>query len=118
MLVCLLMCGLFLINTMILLQVLKLKEQLCDAEKTIQTLLERRGGGGGDGVSSNSPSTSSFPMEAPPFFGEFGMDGLDDVLYVDENHYGHVVDQWIKFYGMWLYLWIETLLYNFLDSLF
>ncbi|XP_031095809.1 homeobox-leucine zipper protein ATHB-40 [Ipomoea triloba] len=84
-------------------QVLKLKEQLCDAENRVQMLLDRRhhgGGGGGDGVSSNSPSTSSFPTEAPPYFGEFGMDGLDDVFYVDENHYGHVVDQWIKFYGM------------------
>ncbi|KAI8026299.1 putative vesicle-associated membrane protein 726 [Camellia lanceoleosa] len=51
--------------------VMKLKEQLSEAEKEIHRLLERC-----DGVSSNSPA-SLFSMEAmdpPPFLGEFGME--------------------------------------------
>ncbi|KAK7406651.1 hypothetical protein VNO78_08280 [Psophocarpus tetragonolobus] len=66
-------------------QVLKLKEQLSEAEKEIQRLLES-----GDRVPSNSSSSpQSQSMEAvdPPFFGEFGVDGYDDVLYVPETHY-------------------------------
>ena len=61
-----------------ILQVLKLKEQLSDAETEIQKMLERC-----DGVSSNSPS-SSFSMEAmgPPFIGEFGMEGFENIFYV------------------------------------
>ncbi|KAL0332506.1 UNVERIFIED_CONTAM: Homeobox-leucine zipper protein ATHB-40 [Sesamum calycinum] len=61
-------------------ELLKLKEQLQEAEKEIQRLSERW-----DGVSSNSPS-SSFSMEAmdPPFLGEFGMEGLGNVFYVPE----------------------------------
>ncbi|KAF3439046.1 hypothetical protein FNV43_RR17321 [Rhamnella rubrinervis] len=64
-------------------EVLKLKEQLIEAEKDIQRLSERV-----DGLSSNSPS-SSMSMEAmqePPFLGEFGVE-YDDVFYVQENNY-------------------------------
>lgn len=64
-------------------QVLKLKEQLSEAEKEMQRLqLERC-----DGISSNSPTTSSLSMEAamdPPFLGEFG---LDNAFYGPENTY-------------------------------
>ncbi|XP_027362205.1 homeobox-leucine zipper protein ATHB-40 [Abrus precatorius] len=72
-------------------EVLKLKDQLSEAEKEIQRLLERA-----DRVPSNSSSTSSQSqsqsqsMEAvdPPFLGEFGVDGYDDdVFYVPETHY-------------------------------
>ncbi|XP_022773982.1 homeobox-leucine zipper protein ATHB-40-like isoform X2 [Durio zibethinus] len=65
-------------------EVLKLKEQLCEAEKETQRQAER-----GDGVSSNSPS-SSLSMEAidPPFLGELGADqGYEDVFYISENSY-------------------------------
>ncbi|KAG8373711.1 hypothetical protein BUALT_Bualt11G0053100 [Buddleja alternifolia] len=65
-------------------ELLKLKEQLHEAEKEIQKLSERL-----DGFSSNSPrsSFSLEPME-PLFLGEFGMDGLENVLYVqDQNNY-------------------------------
>lgn len=54
-------------------EVLKLKEQMCEAEKEIQWLLTERS----EGVSINSPTTSSLSMEAamdPPFLGEFGFD--------------------------------------------
>ncbi|CAN4083236.1 unnamed protein product [Withania somnifera] len=72
-------------------EVLKLKEQLSEAEKEIQRLLmERR-----DGMSSNtSPSASSFSMELePPFLGEFGMEGMDNVFYGQEiNNYVQGLD--------------------------
>lgn len=79
-------------------EVLKLKEQLSEADKEIQRLLLERC----DGVSSNtSPSASSFSMEAamePPFLGEFGMEGLDNVLYaVQENNYVQGLD-WVNLY--------------------
>ncbi|KAL2521111.1 Homeobox-leucine zipper protein ATHB-21 [Forsythia ovata] len=75
-------------------EVLKLKEQLCEAEKEIQKLTERF-----ERFSSNSPS-SSFSMEAmePPFLGEFGMEGLENVFYVPENNYIHGLD-WVNLYG-------------------
>lgn len=65
---------------------IKLKEQLSDAEKEIRRLSERS-----DGGSSNSP-TSSFSNVVdvdPPFFGEFGVvdDGLDNVFYVPDTNY-------------------------------
>ncbi|KAK8497493.1 hypothetical protein V6N13_053259 [Hibiscus sabdariffa] len=68
-------------------EVLKLKEQVREAEKEIQGLTERI-----DGVSSNSPSSSSVlsveAMEPPPFLGEFGVQGYDqDVFYVGQNSY-------------------------------
>ncbi|KAK9074741.1 hypothetical protein SSX86_003059 [Deinandra increscens subsp. villosa] len=64
-------------------EVLKLKEQLSEAEKEMNRLLERS-----DGISSTSPS-SSFSMEAieAPLFGEFGMEGFEDVFYLQENSY-------------------------------
>lgn len=67
-------------------QVLKLKEQLCEVEREMQSLLEMS-----NGVSSNSPS-SSFSMEAvePLFLGGFGMEGLDNVFGLEWpiNPYG------------------------------
>lgn len=74
-------------------QVLKLKEQLIDAEKDIQRLSERV-----DGLSSNSPS-SSMSMEAmqdPPFLGEFGVE-YGDVFYVPENNYINGME-WMNLY--------------------
>lgn len=49
-----------------------------------------------DGVSINSPC-SSFSMEAmdPPFLGEFGMEGLENVFYVPENNYIHGLE-WVN----------------------
>ncbi|CAL0331849.1 unnamed protein product [Lupinus luteus] len=78
-------------------EVLKLKEQLSEAEKEIQILKHT------DRVSSNSPSSSqqSQSMEAvvdPPFFGEFQVDGYDDdVFYVPETHYINGME-WINLY--------------------
>ncbi|KDP31799.1 hypothetical protein JCGZ_12260 [Jatropha curcas] len=66
-------------------EVLKLKEQLSEAENEIHRLTERI-----DGVSSNSPS-STLSMEAmkPTFLGEFGMEGYGDIFYMPENYYIH-----------------------------
>ncbi|XP_022752124.1 homeobox-leucine zipper protein ATHB-40-like [Durio zibethinus] len=74
-------------------EVLKLKEQLCEAEKEIQRLGERV-----DGVSINSPS-SSLSMEAidPPFLGEFGVGYDQDVFYIGENSYIHGME-WMNLY--------------------
>ncbi|KAL2551760.1 Homeobox-leucine zipper protein ATHB-40 [Forsythia ovata] len=77
-------------------EVLRLKEQVCEAEKDIQRLLERA-----DGISSiNSPS-SSFPMEVldPPFLGGFGFEGLENVLYVPQNDYINGLE-WVNLYDM------------------
>ncbi|XP_022855804.1 homeobox-leucine zipper protein ATHB-40-like [Olea europaea var. sylvestris] len=77
-------------------EVLTLKEQVSEAEKEIQRLLER-----GDGFSSiNSPS-SSFSMELlePTFLGGFGMEGLENVLYVPQNDYINGLE-WVKVYDM------------------
>ncbi|XP_073126519.1 homeobox-leucine zipper protein ATHB-40-like [Henckelia pumila] len=78
-------------------QLLKVKEQLREAEQEIQRLSER----GGDGFSSNSPS-SSFSMDAmnePPFMGEFGMEGLENVLYNrSDSSYG--LGGWDNMYYM------------------
>lgn len=80
----------------ILVQVLKLKEQLCDAQKEIQRL-ERCT----DGASSNSPSTSFSvePMEPPPFLGEFGMDaaGFENLFHFSGNGYVHGME-WVNSY--------------------
>lgn len=77
-------------------QVLKLKDQLSEAEKEIQRLLES-----GDRVPSNSSSSSqSQSMEAvdPPFFGVFGVDGYDDdVFYGPETHCMNALE-WINLY--------------------
>ncbi|CAK9138771.1 unnamed protein product [Ilex paraguariensis] len=74
----------------------ELKEQLSEAQGEIQKLLERC-----DGVSSNSPS-SSFSMEVmePPFLGEFGMEGLENVPYVTENNYIHGLMEWLNLCDM------------------
>ncbi|KAK6924317.1 Homeobox domain [Dillenia turbinata] len=75
-------------------EVIKLKEQLSEAEKEIQRLSERS-----DGVSTNSPC-SSFSMDAidPRFFGEFGVDGFDNVFYVPQSN--HVPGmEWVNLYG-------------------
>ncbi|KAJ0693667.1 putative transcription factor homeobox-WOX family [Helianthus annuus] len=72
-------------------EVLKLKEQLSEAEKEINRLAERV-----DGTSSTSPS-SSFSMEAmeSPFFEGFGMEGLENVFCVQDNNYIHGFD-WLN----------------------
>ncbi|XWS42022.1 hypothetical protein CRYUN_Cryun17cG0133000 [Craigia yunnanensis] len=74
-------------------EVTSLKVQLREAEKEIQRVAERV-----DGVSSNSPS-SSLSMEAmdPPFLGEFGVDGYEDVFYIGENNYIHGME-WMNLY--------------------
>ncbi|KAJ8544810.1 hypothetical protein K7X08_017393 [Anisodus acutangulus] len=73
---------------------LKLKEQVSEAEKEIQRLLMERS----DGISSNSPTTSSLSMEAamepPPFLGEFG---LDNAFYGPENTYTQGLE-WVNLY--------------------
>ncbi|XVF17854.1 hypothetical protein REPUB_Repub10bG0160800 [Reevesia pubescens] len=77
-------------------EVLKLKEQLCQAEKEIQRVGERV-----DRVSSNSPSSSVLSMETkdPPFLGEFGsVEGYDeDVFYIGENSYMNGIE-WMNLY--------------------
>ncbi|XP_073063840.1 homeobox-leucine zipper protein ATHB-40-like [Primulina eburnea] len=67
-------------------ELLKLKEQLNDAEKEIQRL------------STNSP-TSSFSMEAmdPSYLGEFGTHGLESVFYLPTNDFVPGM-QWDNFY--------------------
>ncbi|GFY93966.1 homeobox protein 40 [Actinidia rufa] len=69
-------------------EVLKLKEQLTEAEKEKQRLLER-----GEGGSSNSASPS-FSMEAmdPPFLWEFGMEGLEAIFHLPGNNYIHGIE--------------------------
>lgn len=60
-------------------EVLGLKDQLSEAEKEIQRLLQERGSGDGVSSNNNSPS-SSLSMEAP-FLGGFGMEGFENVFY-------------------------------------
>ncbi|KAI3462511.1 hypothetical protein Pfo_019174 [Paulownia fortunei] len=74
-------------------ELLKLKDQLHEAEKEIQRLSERS-----DGFTSNSPS-SSLSMDAmePLFLGEFGMEGLGNVFYAPENNYVHGLE-WDNIY--------------------
>ncbi|KAJ8770770.1 hypothetical protein K2173_021417 [Erythroxylum novogranatense] len=61
-------------------EVLKLKEQLSEAEKQIQQLSE---------PGSSNSSTSSLSMEAsePPLFGEFGIEDYGDVFYTPGSSY-------------------------------
>ncbi|XP_004512013.1 homeobox-leucine zipper protein ATHB-40 [Cicer arietinum] len=81
-------------------EVLKLREQLCEAEKEIQRLREPI-----ERVDpSNSSSTSSHESQSmevvdPPFLGEFGVDVYDDdVFYVpNETHYFNGME-WINLY--------------------
>ncbi|XP_010526748.1 PREDICTED: homeobox-leucine zipper protein ATHB-40-like [Tarenaya hassleriana] len=66
-------------------EVLQLKEQLSEAEREIQRLAERV-----EGVSSNSPTTSSVSVEAndTPFLGDFEMDNTyNDLIYSPQNGY-------------------------------
>lgn len=82
----------------------KLKDQLSEAEKEIQRLLQRVDHGG----SSNSPS-SSLSMEAidPPFLGEFGVEEYDDVFYMPHNNYIPGME-WMNLY-MWICNQFRTL---------
>lgn len=74
-------------------EVLKLKEQLCEAEKEIQRLSDRA-----DGVSTNSPSSSLSMAMDPPFLGEFAMEGYEDAFYMPpENNYVPGME-WINLY--------------------
>ncbi|GMI68130.1 homeobox protein 21, homeobox-2 [Hibiscus trionum] len=78
-------------------EVLKLKDQLREAEKEIQGLTERV-----DGVSSNSPCSSSVlsmeAMDPPPFLREFGVQGYDqDVFYIGQDNYIHGLE-WMNLY--------------------
>uniref|UniRef100_A0A2N9H7U2 Homeobox-leucine zipper protein n=1 Tax=Fagus sylvatica TaxID=28930 RepID=A0A2N9H7U2_FAGSY len=70
-------------------QVLKLKEQVSEAEKEIQRLSQST-----ETVPTNS--TSSSPSEdtmAEPFLGEFEMDGYNDVFYSTPGFcYAHAMD--------------------------
>ncbi|KAE8672626.1 Homeobox-leucine zipper protein HOX14 [Hibiscus syriacus] len=74
-------------------QVVKLKEQLSEAEKEIQQLVERI-----EGVSSNNSSSSSvLSMEVnngPVFQGEFG---YDDVFFIGEDSY-ILGTEWVNLY--------------------
>ncbi|XP_060195066.1 homeobox-leucine zipper protein ATHB-40-like [Lycium barbarum] len=70
-------------------EVLKLKEQLSEAEKEIQRLLMERC----DGVPSNSPTTSSLSMEAIRLW-EFG---LGNGFYAPENTYAQGLE-WVNLY--------------------
>lgn len=82
------------INCMV--QLLQLKEQLHEAEKEIQRL--------SDGFSSNSPCSSfsvDHPPPPPPFLGEFGMEGLQNVFYTsDQNNSAHGILEWDNLYYM------------------
>lgn len=74
-------------------EVLKLKEQLSEAEKEIQRLSDRI-----DGVSTNSPSSSLSMAMDPPFLGEFAMEGYEDAFYMPpENNYIPGME-WINLY--------------------
>ncbi|KAK4426845.1 Homeobox-leucine zipper protein ATHB-40 [Sesamum alatum] len=74
-------------------ELVKVKEQLHEAEKEIQRLSERWD----HGFSSNSPSSSTH-VEQSPFLGEFGFEGLENVFCVpDDNNYGHGFE-WDSFY--------------------
>ncbi|KAK2372848.1 hypothetical protein P8452_46069 [Trifolium repens] len=80
-------------------EVLKLREQLSEADKEIKRLREPI-----ENVTSNSSSTSSMSqsMEVvdPPFLGEFGVDyGYDDdVFFVpNETHYFNGME-WVTLY--------------------
>ncbi|RDX87752.1 Homeobox-leucine zipper protein ATHB-40, partial [Mucuna pruriens] len=74
-------------------EVLKLEEQLLEAKKEIQRLLER-----GERAPSNS-SSSSMEVVNPPFLGEFKVEEYDDsdVFYVPETHYINGME-WINLY--------------------
>ncbi|KAL3619026.1 hypothetical protein CASFOL_037254 [Castilleja foliolosa] len=74
-------------------ELLDLKDQLNEARREIQRLSERS-----EGFSSNSPTSSSFSMEHmdPPFLGEFGFEGLENVICMPENNYDN---EWGSLYN-------------------
>lgn len=83
------------------LQVLKLKDQLSEAEKEIQRLLESAERVPSNSSSSSQSQSQSQSMEAvdPPFFGVFGVDGYDDdVFYGPETHCINNALEWINLY--------------------
>ncbi|KAJ4835716.1 hypothetical protein Tsubulata_021724 [Turnera subulata] len=74
-------------------EILRLKEQLSEAEKEIRRLSERN-----EGTSSNSPSSSlSMEVIEPPFLGEFGIDSYEDVFYMPDSSYIHGME-WMNLY--------------------
>ncbi|KAF8405180.1 hypothetical protein HHK36_010080 [Tetracentron sinense] len=75
-------------------EVLKLKEQLSEAEKEIQRLSERS-----DGISNGSPSSSLSMDVDTRFLGEFGVEGFENVCYIPENSYIHEME-WGSLYYM------------------
>ncbi|RWR95686.1 homeobox-leucine zipper protein ATHB-40-like protein isoform X2 [Cinnamomum micranthum f. kanehirae] len=74
-------------------EVLRLRDQLSDAEKEVKKLSERRNGSP-KGERSCSPS-SSFSMDTP-FLGEFG----EDPFYVHENIYINNGMEWVNYYNI------------------
>ncbi|XP_054825473.1 homeobox-leucine zipper protein ATHB-40 isoform X2 [Prosopis cineraria] len=74
-------------------EVLKLKEQLSEAERDIQRLQERV-----ERVSSSNSPSSSQSMEAvnPPFLGDLSVEAYDDgVFYMPQTHYISGMDEWM-----------------------
>ncbi|KAG9158539.1 hypothetical protein Leryth_027581 [Lithospermum erythrorhizon] len=76
-------------------EMLNLKDRLTEAQNEIQRLLERSS-------SSNSPNSSSFSMEVmesqPPFLGEFGMEGMENVFYMNNKNANGL--EWANLYGI------------------
>ncbi|XP_058081652.1 homeobox-leucine zipper protein ATHB-40-like [Magnolia sinica] len=78
-------------------EVLKLKEQISEAEKEIKKLSERC-----DRVSEGESScslTSPFSMDAQhPYLGDFGVEENEDFLYIPQYYY---IDDWelVNWYG-------------------
>ncbi|XP_043712508.1 homeobox-leucine zipper protein ATHB-40-like [Telopea speciosissima] len=76
-------------------EVLKLKENMSEQEKEIRRLSERC-----DGVSSGSPASSCFSMDADPqFLGGFGVDGFENLFYAPETSYVHGME-WVNLYDL------------------
>ncbi|CAN4116805.1 unnamed protein product [Withania somnifera] len=73
-------------------EVLKMKEQLCEAEKKIRRLLLERN----CDISGDCPTSSIFTMEQPHFLGEFGMEGL----LIDNNMF-FVADYQSTYMTLW-----------------
>lgn len=74
-------------------QVLKLKEQLSEAEKEIQRLSQIV-----ETVPTNSTSSSpSVETMAEPFLGEFEMEGYNEAFYTPAFCYAHAMD-WFNQY--------------------
>ncbi|KAF8409921.1 hypothetical protein HHK36_002440 [Tetracentron sinense] len=75
-------------------EVIKLKEQLLEAEKEIQRLSESS-----VGVSSSSPSSSRSMVVDPHFLGEFGVEGFGNVFYVADDNYIPEME-WVNLYDL------------------